>query len=152
MKHKTKKIALAVTSLSMAALLSTSFAIQTPVNNLQNGGLNTPTASAAKNLTKLSDEYTASLDNTQFFKDTVTELNTLTQNSDGTRRIIVEFESKSQIDVYLNSAALQSKYSEFSEYANGREGVAYAKGLEKEQDEFFKALNKTSLEYEARHT
>ncbi|MBR2341017.1 MAG: leucine-rich repeat protein [Clostridia bacterium] len=151
MKYKTKKIALAVTSLSMAALLGASYAIQMPVTNLQNGGLNTPTADTAKNITKLSDEFTSSLDNTQFFKDSITQLNTLAQNSDGTRRIIVEFESKSQIDVYLGNTALQSKYLEFADYANGREGVAYAKTLEKEQDAFFKALNKTSLEYEARH-
>ena len=100
MKHKTKKIALAALSLSMAALLSTSYAIQTPVNNIQNGSLgNIPTASTAKNLTRLSDEYASSLDNTQFFNDTVTQLNKLNESSNGTRRIIVEFESKSQIDV-----------------------------------------------------
>jgi len=152
-KHKTRKIALASLSISMAALFGASFAIQTPVKNMQNGGLgNFPTASTAKNLTKLSDEYTASLDNKQFFNDTVTELNKLNQNSDGTRRIIVEFESKSQLDVYLENAKLQSKYAEFADYANAKEGVAYARTLETEQNEFFKLLNKTSLEYEARHT
>ena len=153
MKHKTRKIALASLSISMAALFGASFAIQTPVKNMQNGSLgNFPTASTANNLTKLSDDYTASLDTKQFFNDTVTELNKLNQNSDGTRRIIVEFESKSQLDVYLENTKLQSKYAEFADYANAKEGVAYARTLETEQNEFFKLLNKTSLEYEARHT
>ena len=152
MKHKTKKIALASLSLSLAALFGASFAIQTPVKNLENGGLEKPTVSVSKNITKLSDEFTASLDNTQFFNDTVTELNKLNQNSDGTRRIIVEFASKSQLDVYLESASLQSKYAEFADYANGKEGSAYAKTLETEQNAFFKLLNQTSLAYETRHS
>lgn len=154
MKHKAKKIALTSLSLSMALLLSASVAIQIPVSNKGNGNLGKfPTAYKSENITKLSDEFTASLDNTQFFdKDLITALDSLKQSSDGTRRIIVEFDSKSQLDLYLESTQLQSKYSEFSDYANGSEGVSYAKTLEDEQSDFFRTLNKSSLTYEARHT
>ena len=154
MKYKTKKIALATLSLSMATLLSASVAIQIPVSNMQNGGLGTyPTVSKADNLTRLSDDFTSSLDNSQFFdEDLVTALNSLNQNSDGTRRIIVEFESKSQLDLYLESEKLQSEYAEFADYANATAGLTYARVLEQEQNDFFRALDRTSFEYKARHT
>jgi len=154
LKHKTKKIAVASLSLFMASLLSASVAIQIPVNHQANVGLGEfPTVTAKNNLTRLSDDFTASLDNTQFFNDNlVTALNNLNQNANGTRRIIVEFESKSQLDLYLESASLQSKYSEFSDYANANEGLSYAHTLETEQSDFFRTLNKSSLTYEARHT
>ncbi len=154
MKHKTKKIALAGLSLSMAVLLSASVAMQIPVSNKQNGVLgNFPTVTKADNFTRLSDDFTSSLNNSQFFdEDLVTALNSLNQNNDGTRRIIVEFESKSQLDLYLESEKLQNKYTEFADYANGADGLTYANVLETEQKDFFRALDKTSLTYEARHS
>ena len=155
MKHKTKKIGLATLSLSMAALLSASIAIQTPAQNVQNGIFgngNTVVNASTNNMIKLSDEYTASLDNTQFFNtNLVNGISSLNSNSDGTRKIIVEFESKSQLDLYLESQRLQQEYADFTSYVNGEAGLAYAEMLMAERSDFFRVLNKTSLDYEYRH-
>ena len=113
LKNKTKKIGLAALSLSMAAVLSASVSLQTPVQNMQNGILGGNIANAdTSNMVKLSDEFAAGLNTSQFMKDNGFEnLQNLNSNSDGTRRIIVEFESKSQLDLYLENQNLQSTYA-----------------------------------------
>ena len=155
MKYKTKKIGLAALSFAMASVLTASITLQAPVQNMQNGlggTVNTGSAYSQNKMVKMSDEYTAALDNTQFFNDSwVSTLNTLNSNSDGSRRIIVEFESKSQLDLYLESNKLQQEYADFTEYVNAKPGMAYADILKSEQKSFFKELNKTSIAYEYRH-
>ena len=156
MKHKTKKIGLAALSLSMATLLSASIAVQTPAQNVGNGSfgnVNTVVNTNSNNMKKLSNEYAASLDNTQFFNDNLIDgIAALNSNSDGTRRIIVELESKSQLDLYLESQKLQQTYADFTSYVNAKSGQAYANVLEGEHDDFFKKLDQTSLDYTYRHT
>ncbi|MBR4942926.1 MAG: S8 family serine peptidase, partial [Clostridia bacterium] len=154
MKKKTKKIGIALTSLLMAAVVSTSVSLQTPVQNMQNGNLggNIVADAYSTNMVKMSDEFTASLDNTQFFKDNgFSELQNLNSHSGGTRRIIVEFESKSQLDLYLENQNLQNAYTDFTAYINTSAGMAYANSLEKEHKAFFTALNRTDISYEYRH-
>ena len=116
LKYKTKKIGLAALSLSLAAVLTSSVTLQAPIQNMQNGlggsTVHTGSAQSQTNMIKMSDEYTAALDNTQFFNDNlISSLNTLNSNSDGSRRIIVEFESKSQLDLYLDNQKLQQEAS-----------------------------------------
>ncbi len=158
MRNKTKKLGLIALSLSMAALIGASTSIQIPVQNMQNGGLgnsNTTVSASSPNMIKMSDEYTAALDNTQFFNENLVQdlqLQSLNANADGTRRIIVELESKSQIDLYLENDNLQSSYANFTSYVNATAGKSYANLLQGEHADFFKALNKTSVKYELRHT
>ena len=154
MKSKTRKIGVAVLSLAMAALLSTSISLQIPVQNMQNGGLgsNTTVSAEQTNIVKMSDQLAASLDTTQFLKDNgFSDLQNLNSYSDGTRRIIVEFESKSQLDLYLDNTNLQAKYSDFTAYVNASAGMVYENSLKAERESFFEALDKTSIEYEFRH-
>lgn len=155
MKRKTKKIGLAALSLSMVALFSASIMIQTPAQNTQNGIFgngNTITNAATNNMVKMSDAYTAALDNSRFFNTKLVDgISSLNSNDDGTRKIIVEFESKSQLDLYLESQKLQREYADFTSYVNAGAGLAYAEMLTKEHDDFFIALEKTSLDYEYRH-
>ena len=139
MKHKTKKIGIVALSLSMAALFGASFALQTPAQNMQNnlGGGNIVSANTS-NVTRLSDEFAAKMDTTQFINsDLLQEMETLNSNSDGSRRIIVEFESKSQLDLYLENTGIQQNYADFTSYINATAGLAYAAELQKEQKSFF---------------
>ena len=156
MKRKTRKIGLATLSLMMATVLSASITMQAPVQNMQNGlggSTNTAAAYGQNELTKMSDEFTAGLDNTQFFNTSLTDgINALNSNDDGSRRIIVEFASKSQLELYLESQKLQKEYADFTSYVNARAGKAYAEVLTDEQNDFFKALKKTDIDYEYRHT
>ena len=158
MRNKTKKFGVIALSLSMAALIGASTSIQIPVQNTQNGSLgntNKPVGETTQNIVKMSDEYTAALDNTQFFNQNILEdmqLQSLNANADGTRKIIVELESKAQIDLYLENDGIQSNYGSFTSYVNANEGKSYANLLKGERADFFRALNKTSIEYELRHT
>ena len=155
MKYTTKKIGLAMLSLSLAAVMTSSVTLQVPVQNMQNGSngnMHTGSAFSSNTLTDVSDKYVSTLDNSQFFnKDLVNAATTLNSESDGSRRIIVEFESQSQLDLYLGSSKLQQSYADFTAYVNDPAGVSYAKVLEEEQNTFIKALNKTSVAYEYRH-
>ena len=154
MKNKTKKIGLAVLSLSIAALLSTSISLQIPVQNIQNGSLggNNIVNAEQSNIIKMSDEIANSFDSTQYLKDNrFANLQNLNSNSDGTRRIIVEFESKSQLDLYLDNQKLQTRYGEFTDYVNASAGMTYANTLKAEHKDFFAQLEKASLDYEYRH-
>ena len=121
---------------------------------MQNGGLggNTTVSAEQTNIVKMSDQLAASLDTTQFLKDNgFSDLQNLNSYSDGTRRIIVEFESKSQLDLYLDNTNLQAKYSDFTAYVNASAGMVYENSLKAERESFFEALDKTSIEYEFRH-
>ena len=135
MKRKAKKIGLAILSLSMAAVVSSAIPLQTLVQSTQNGNLGGGVVSAEQtNIVKMSDEFTANLDNTQFFKDNrFSDLQNLNSYSDGTRRIIVEFESKSQLDLYLDNQNLQKTYPDFTAYANASAGASYANILKAER-------------------
>ncbi len=142
--------------MSLAAFLGISFAMQVPVHNIENGNLgngnNTLVNADTSNMVKMSDDFTAKLDNTQFFNEfNYADYAALNSNDDGTRRIIVEFESKSQLDLYLENGNLQDNYANFTDYINANAGKAYAGVLEAEQADFLKLLNQTSLYYEYRH-
>ena len=157
LKNKTKKIGVSMLSLALAAVLTSSITLQAPVQNSQNdlfgGTVNIGSAFGQNNITKMSDEYTAALDNTQFFNnDLISTLSKLNSNSDGSRRIIVEFDSKAQLDLYLESQTLQRDYTNFTKYVNAKAGMAYAEILEREQSSFLTKLDKIDVEYEYRHS
>ena len=155
MKHTTKKIGLAILSLSLAAVLTSSVTLQIPVQNMQNGNngnMHVGSAFSTANAVDVSDQYLSALDNSQFINNSLVDAAmSLNSESDGTRRIIVEFESQSQLDLYLESSKLQQSYDDFSAYVNAPVGKSYASVLEDEQNSFIKALNRTSVSYEYRH-
>ena len=155
MKHTTKKIGLAILSLSLAAVLTSSVTLQIPVQNMQNGNngnMHVGSAFSTANAVDVSDKYLSGLDNSQFINNNLVDAAmSLNSESDGTRRIIVEFESQSQLDLYLESSKLQQSYDDFSAYVNAPVGKSYASVLEDEQNSFIKALNRTSISYEYRH-
>ena len=155
MKRNTKKIGLAALSLALASVLTSSVTLQVPVQNMQNGSngtTHTGSAYNSSNAIDVTDKYASALDSSQFFNaDLVNAATTLNTNSDGTRRIIVEFESRSQLDLYLESSSLQQNYVDFTAYVNAPAGESYANILKEEQNSFIRALNRASVSYEYRH-
>lgn len=101
----------------------------------------------------VTEQYRDQLSTEQFInKDLAVDAQTLNVKSDGTRRIIVEFESDSLLDTYLGDTRLQTTFKDFTSYINAASGKQYASALEKEQASFFKALDKKAFDYELRHT
>ncbi len=126
--------------------------------NLGNGLNNAVNSTQVQQLTpsKLEDPAYESLLNTDRFINN--ELasqyapSALNVKANGTRRIIVEFKSESQLDKYLNSSSINAKYSDFTQYVNANEGKNYANLLTNEHSKFLTSLKNTITNYEVRHS
>lgn len=92
------------------------------------------------------------LDSTQFMDSDLLSSAQAKVNSDGTRRIIVQLQSDSMLDVYLADQTLGNRYAELTDYVNATEGRQYAKTISAEQNSFLKALRSASIDYEVRHS
>ncbi len=100
----------------------------------------------------VTDVLGSQLDTTQFMDSDLLSSSQAKVKSDGTRRVIVEMESDSMLDVYLGSETLQKKYGSLTDYVNAAEGRQYTSALNAEQNSFITALNRSSVDYEIRHT
>ncbi len=161
MKNRVKKVWLSLLSLSMVGVMGGSALLRNPFSGSDgNGGAKDPASSITATVgkgkaEKLSDNYKEALSSDRFInRDYLAEASpaALNVHTDGTRRIIVELESESQLDTYLTNQSVNADFRDFTEFVNAEQGKAYAEALKGEHAAFFKALDATKLTYEVRHT
>lgn len=150
MKTKAKKVLLSLTSLALTGALGATVVLTEPSKSKATA------TSAVRGYSQAIDvtgQYMDQLGSEKYInKDLAVEPQSLRTRSDGTRRIIVEFESDSLLDNYLGDTRLQTVFKDFTAYVGGVSGRQYASSLEREQSAFFKALDKKAFDYELRHS
>lgn len=99
----------------------------------------------------VTDALGAQLDTSEFMNSDLIDQTAVRTKSDGSRRVIVELESDSLLDVYLGDALMQRRYGELTDYVNAAEGREYASTLTAEQNAFISALSRSVIDYEVRH-
>ncbi len=150
MKTKAKKVLLSLISLALTGAMGATIVLTEPSKQKAAA---TTTVRGSGDAIDVTEQYRDQLSTEQFInKDLAVNAQTLNVKSDGTRRIIVEFESDSLLDTYLGDTWLQTTFKDFTSYINAASGKQYASALEKEQVSFFKALDKKAFDYQLRHT
>lgn len=109
-------------------------------------------ASSSSSIINVTDSLGSQLATSEFLDSDLLSSSQVKTNSDGTRRVIVQLESDSMLDVYLSDQSIQKRYSDLSDYINASEGRQYASTLTSEQSKFIKALSRSSIDYEIRHS
>ena len=146
MKSKVRKALSAVFASLTAVFMGLSVVCCQTENNSSSGN----NSSENSGLIDVTDSLGSKLDSSQFMNEDL--LSSAKTKGDGSRRVIVELENSSLLDVYLSSAAIQRRYSDLTSFVNAAEGRQYASELTAQQAEFISALNRTSVDYEVRHS
>ena len=151
MKAGIRRLLVSLSTLALAGCLGVSAACATPA---QMSATQTETGAGSEKIIDVTDTLGDQLNSEQALnEDLLTSAAAQAKTkSDGTRRIIVEMNSDSMLDVYLGSSSVQRRYADFTEYVNGTEGESYAASLAREQSGFLASLNNSSIEYELRHS
>ena len=146
-KARVRNLLVSLTAVAMACTMSASVACT------QLGASNGQAASSeGGSLINVTDKLQGALDTSSMLDSDAVQSASVNVKSDGTRRVIVEMESDSLLDVYLDSAKVQRSYADLSAYVNGTEGRTYASTLKREQSSFLSALNRSGIKYELRHS
>jgi len=160
-KNRIRKLCVSVLALLMAIMMGTSCAFEVPSTegNKRPGNhvdyTDTVVTPENNGITKLPEEFASQIYNNDYINQAYLDSaspETLNLRSNGKRRIIVELESASQLDLYLEDAGLQTSFGDFTSYVNASAGKAYAKSLVNEHNAFIKLLNYGKFEYTIRHT
>ena len=145
-----RKLLVSLSTLALAGCLGVSAACTTPaaMTQTQTGG------ASSEKIIDVTDTLGDQLNTMQNLnEDLLTSAAAQAKTkSDGTRRIIVEMNSDSMLDVYLGSSSVQRRYEDFTAYVNGTEGSSYAASLAREQSGFLASLKNSSISYELRHS
>lgn len=152
MKAAIRRLLVSVSALAMAGCLGVSAACASPsqMSGTQTGEAQTGSEKIIDVTETLGDRLHEKQDlNEDLLVSPSAQVRT---KSDGTRRVIVEMNSQSMLDVYLGSSSVQRRYADFTAYVNGTEGNSYASSLEREQSGFLASLRNSSIEYELRHS
>lgn len=147
MKVKVRNLLVSLTAVAMACTMSASVVCAEIAR--PNGQ---PVSAADGGLIDVTDELQGALDTSSMLDSNAVQAASVNVKSDGTRRVIVEMESDSLLENYLDSGEVQRSYADLSAYVNAAEGRTYAYALEREQNSFLKALNRSGIEYELRHS
>lgn len=144
MKSKVKNLLTTISAFMTAATLMLSFACcKTDDEGAASGG-----KSGVVDVTRALGEQ---IDTSDRINSDLTDAAAAGVRSDGTRRIIVEMESDSMLDVYLGDSAVSNRYGNFTDYVNAAEGRQYSSALSSEQNKFIASLNRASIDYTVRH-
>ena len=132
MKAGIRRLLVSLSTLALAGCLGVSAACATPA---QMSATQTETGAGSEKIIDVTDTLGDQLNSEQALnEDLLTSAAAQAKTkSDGTRRIIVEMNSDSMLDVYLGSSSVQRRYADFTEYVNGTEGESYAASLAREQ-------------------
>ena len=133
MKAAIRRLLVSVSALAMAGCLGVSAACASPsqMSGTQTGEAQTGSEKIIDVTETLGDRLREKQDlNEDLLVSPSAQVRT---KSDGTRRVIVEMNSQSMLDVYLGSSSVQRRYADFTAYVNGTEGNSYASSLEREQ-------------------
>lgn len=150
MKSRVRNLLMTICALFTAVLLCLSVVCCEVVspNNTQSGSSN----GSGSGIINVTDALGSQLDTTQFMDSDLLSSSQAKTKSDGTRRVIVQMESDSMLDVYLENQTIRNRYSDFTDYINATEGRKYSSVLTSEQNDFITALSRSSIDYEIRHT
>lgn len=151
MKAGIRRLLVSFSTVALAGCLGASAACATPAAM---SGTQTGSGTGSEKIIDVTDALGDQLNTKQNLnEDLLTSAAAQAKTkSDGTRRIIVEMNSDSMLDVYLGSSSVQRRYADFTEYVNGTEGDSYAASLQREQSGFLASLRNSSISYELRHS
>lgn len=149
-KSGVRKLLITTFALLTAAFLGLSVLFSKPLefSRTADAGM----SGSSSQVINATDSLADKLDTSEFMDSDLLSSSAARVNSDGTRRIIVEMESDSMLDVYLGNDLVQKRYGDFTSYVNASEGRKYSTTLTAEQSDFISALNNTTIDYELRHS
>lgn len=149
MKSGVRKLLIPIFAILTVAFLSLSVLFCKP---LELSRMADASSSGSSKVINVTDSLGSQLDTSGFMNSDLLSSAQAKVKSDGTRRVIVEMESDSMLDIYLASTQIQNKYGDFTSYVNASEGRQYSTTLTAEQSRFITALNNSSIGYEVRHS